>query len=190
VKRGGIAIAVACLVGVGCSSSSPGTGGTGAGSDAGGGEAGTHPEGGTGGACTGPANNAPAIVATCDSSASQTPAGGTIVDGTYQATSDIVLHDTPCSSAYVPSTTLQIANGIFAFTFSPVPGTGAEQQQASYTVSGSNVVLTGLCDTDPNGVVGTASTIGYTASAGQLILFFPSCCDDSYLGENVTFSRM
>jgi hypothetical protein len=129
-------------------------------------------------------------VATCDANAAQSAAGGTLVDGTYVATSDVVLHDTPCSSAYVPSTTLQIANGVFAFSYSPVPGNGVEQQQWSYTVSGSQVVLTLLCDTDPNGSVGNVSTVGYTAVAGQLTLFFPSCCADSYLGENVTFSPM
>jgi hypothetical protein len=143
-----------------------------------------------GGACTGPANTAAAIAADCDPNPAQSATGGTIVDGTYHATTDIVLHDIPCSSAYVPSTTLQIANGVFAFTLTTEPGNGEEHQQWGYTASGSQLTLTLLCDTDPNGAVGNVSTVGYAAEAGQLVLLFPSCCGDSYSGEDVTFSSM
>ena len=169
----------------GCGSSSPGTGSPGAGADAG-----TN-DGGHGGSCTTPlADTAPTIVATCDANAQQTATGGAIVEGTYFASSDVVLASAPCSSSYVPSTTLQIANGVFAFSFAPAPGIGNEQQQWSYVTSGSQVTLTLLCDTDPNGSVGTVVVAGYSILVSQLTLYFPSCCGGSYSGENVSFSPM
>ena len=46
------------------------------------------------------------------------------------------------------------------------------------------------CDIDPNGLAGTtATTTGYTAGGTELTLLYPSCCGDSYVGENVTFTR-
>ena len=150
-------------------------------------EAGTDSDAGSG-SCSAPSDSAPTIAATCNASAAQSSAGGSIADGIYFATADVVLADPPCSSTYVPSTTLQIANGVFAFSYAAA-GLGGENQQWSYALSGLQVTLTLLCDTDPLGTVGAVVTPGYTATETQLTLFFPSCCADSYTGENVTFAR-
>lgn len=98
------------------------------------------------------------------------------------------LHDAPCDSTF-PGSTLQIVNGVFAFSFVPAPGVGDGHQRWSYATSGSQVTLTLQCDSDPNGLVGTTVTTGYTAGGTELTLFYPSCCGDSYVGENVTFTR-
>jgi hypothetical protein len=204
VSRFHVAILAPSLAALACGSSATSSGGADAGADAGGAadsggpptdaaslsDGDAHADAGTGGACSAPADTASAIVATCDAHAQQTATGGTIVQGSYFASSDVVLQATPCSSAYVPSTTLQIANGVFSFSFAPAPGLGEEHQQWSYVASGSQVTLTLLCDTDPNGSVGSVVVAGYSTLVSQLTLYFPACCGGSYPGENVSFSPM
>jgi hypothetical protein len=198
VSRLHVAVLAPCLAALGCGSSAPASRGSDAGADALGAsdssgepsDGGGHSDTSTGGACSAPTDTAPAIVATCDANAQQAATGGTIVEGTYFASSDVVLQASPCSSTYVPSTTLQIANGVLSFSFAPAPGLGEEHQQWSYVASGTQLTLTLLCDTDPNGSVGTVVVAGYSTLVSQLTLYFPACCGGSYSGENVSFSPM
>ena len=191
-----LVLAASCVTALGCGSSSSPV--VSSGSDAGAdavaeaatSDSGNHSDAGNGGSCSAPADTAPTIVATCDAHAQQTVTGGTIVEGPYFASSDVVLESAPCSSSYVPSTTLLIGGGVFAFSFAPAPGLGEEHQQWSYVASGSQLTLTLLCDTDPNGVVGTVVVAGYSTLVSQLTIDFPSCCGGSYSGENVSFSPM
>ncbi|HEY8086185.1 MAG TPA: hypothetical protein VIF09_00015 [Polyangiaceae bacterium] len=183
---------IACLASQACSSSSGSGGGSDAGAHTDGGASssssgGASSSGGTG-ACTAPDDSPAAVTATCDPNAPQSPAGGSIVDGTYVTTADVYLGPSPCTSAWAPGVTLQVANGVLSFAFAPVPGPGSEYQQLSYSTSGTQITETVLCDTDPNGATGT-QTVGYTAAGNQLTFFFPACCGDSYLGENVTFTK-
>jgi hypothetical protein len=191
--RFAVVLAAASLVGLAspaCSSSSGSGGGSDAGAhtDGGGSSSGGASSSGGTGACTAPDDSPPAVTATCDPNATQSPAGGAIADGTYVTTADVYLGPSPCTSVWAPGVTLTIASGVLSFTFAPAPGLGSEQQQWSYSASGAQITETVLCDTDPNGATGTG-TVGYTAAGNQLTLFFPACCGDSYLGENVTFTK-
>ena len=183
-----IALALAGLALLACSSGSTSGGTSDAGSHA---DASGSSSGGSsgGGSCSAPDDSPPAISPTCDPNATQSAAGGAIADGTYITTADVYLGPSPCSPAYAAGATLQVASGVLSFSFAPVPGNGTEDQQWSYSASGTQITRTLLCDTDPNGTVGATETDGYTAAGGQLTLFLPPCCSDSYLGENVTFTK-
>lgn len=153
-------------------------------------DVGAIPDGpGDGGACGAPEDTAPTITATCDSHAMQSPTGGPVADGTYYATSVVVIGSAPCSSEWAPGATLQVSSGVLSITYAAAPGIGEDHQQWTFAISGNQLTRSLRCDTDPNGVVGGTETDGYTATGAQLTLFTPSNPATGVLAENVTFTR-
>jgi hypothetical protein len=189
-----VACAALLATSVACGSSGSGSTDAGTAADAATADSGSVPADGGGpseggGACTGPANTASAVTATCDPGAAHSGSGNTIADGTYQVSSVVVASGSPCSSIWAPGATLQIAGGGFAITFAPAPGLGEEHQHWSYSTSGSTLTMTLQCDTDPNGVIGAIDRPAYTATATQLTLLYPGDSAAGFPAQNVTFSR-
>ena len=142
-----------------------------------------------GAACSGPAYAAQSIAATCEPTGDQTPVGGPIAGGTYDTTAVVVFGSAPCSSPWAPGATVDVAGSLLRVTFAAAPGIGQEQQEWSFSVSGPQLTLTLLCDTDPNGHVGTVATYGYTATSTTLTLYVPGDSAAGFLAENVTLTH-
>lgn len=140
-----------------------------------------------GGACTGPVQAAPAVAETCDPNATQSPAGGSISDGTYYVSAITVARSSPCSSVWGAGTTLQVSGNMLLFSYAPAPGIGETHEQYSFTTSGNQLTRTLLCDTDPNGSIGAMDTDGYTATTSTITLYVPEFGGGA--PQNVTFTR-
>jgi hypothetical protein len=114
-----------------------------------------------------------------DAGAPPTPAGGTLVAGTYRLTAVIAYG--PCT-AFAVSQSLQLTATTLQLAVAD-PFTGTSRANASYTVSGTNLLQTNTCpDT-------TARTLGYTSVTAAGVTTLTLITTDSGTTTVATMTR-